>query len=77
LQCWGCKNPVTGFNASLSSISAQGIVASTNNNKSNDNHTAGFSGTEIGSAFLMNNLGAIISPFFIGCLPSLLLFCLR
>jgi nucleoside transporter len=26
----------------------------------------GFSGTEIGSAYLMNNIGAIISPFFIG-----------
>ncbi|MEH6558122.1 MAG: nucleoside permease [Oceanicoccus sp.] len=32
--------------------------------------TAGFSGTEIGSAFLMNNIGAIISPFFIGLIAD-------
>ena len=32
--------------------------------------SAGFSGTEIGSAFLMNNIGAIISPFFIGLIAD-------
>ncbi|EAW33123.1 ProP protein [marine gamma proteobacterium HTCC2143] len=32
--------------------------------------STGFSGTEIGSAFLMNNIGAIISPFFIGLIAD-------
>ncbi len=30
----------------------------------------GFSGSEIGSAYLMNNIGAIISPFFIGLIAD-------
>lgn len=30
----------------------------------------GFSGTEIGYAYLMNNIGAIISPFFIGMIAD-------
>lgn len=31
---------------------------------------SGFSGSEIGSAYLMNNIGAIISPFFIGLIAD-------
>jgi len=31
---------------------------------------SGFSGAEIGSAYLMNNIGAIISPFFIGLIAD-------